>query len=153
MVTHAHRPQGAVRHCRRLGSSPALHPRGLEGLSQDAGQSCFPRSGECSAYESAHATPKGTNYNKAFASLHCRGERDQTYTSSNRAIMCVYCKEAPACDHKRDACEASRGERCITYGHDSSAFLSYTPGPRRVSFWIPVARRPVAPPSEPRGSP
>ena len=26
--------------------------------------------------------------------------------------MCVYCKEAPACDHERDSCAASRGEHC-----------------------------------------
>jgi hypothetical protein len=144
MVTHAHRPQGAVRNCRRLGGSPALHPPGLDGLSQDAGHSYFPSiRRECCAYERAHATPKGTNCNKAFASLHCRGERDQT----DRAIMCVYCKEAPACDHERDACEASRGERCIICGHDSAAFL-YTPGPRRVSFWIPVGRSPKRKPFE-----
>jgi len=58
-----------------------------------------------------------------------------------RAIMCVYCKEATVCDHERDACEASRGERCITCGHDSAAFL-HAPGPRRGSFWIPVGRSP-----------
>jgi hypothetical protein len=92
--------------------------------------------------------PRALNCNEAFASLHCRGERDQAYTSSDRAIMCVYCKEAPACDHERDACEASRGERCITCGHDSAAFLSYTPGPRRVSFWIPVRRSPKRKPFE-----
>jgi hypothetical protein len=41
MVTHAQRPQGAVRNCRRLGGSPAFHPRGVEGLSQDAGIPAF----------------------------------------------------------------------------------------------------------------
>jgi len=52
--------------------------------------------------------------------------------------MCVYCKGAPACDHERDACTASRGERCIQCGHGSVAFLSYTPGPRRPISWFPA---------------
>ncbi len=52
--------------------------------------------------------------------------------------MCVYCKGAPACDHERDACAASRGERCIQCGHGSAAFLSYTPGPRRPISWFPA---------------
>ncbi len=52
--------------------------------------------------------------------------------------MCVYCKGAPACDHERDACTASRGERCIQCGHGSAAFLSYTPGPRRPISWFPA---------------
>ena len=51
--------------------------------------------------------------------------------------MCVYCKEVPACDHKRDACAASQGERCATCDHGSTAFQSYTPGPRRVIPWFP----------------
>jgi len=50
--------------------------------------------------------------------------------------MCVYCKGVPACDHERDVCAASRGERCITCRHDSAAFLPYTPGLKRVSFWF-----------------
>jgi hypothetical protein len=52
--------------------------------------------------------------------------------------MCVYCKGAPACDHERDGCAASRGERCIQCGHGSAAFLSYTPGPRRPISWFPA---------------
>jgi hypothetical protein len=51
--------------------------------------------------------------------------------------MCVYCKEAAACEHERDACAASRGERCIECGHGSAAFLSSTPGPRRPISWFP----------------
>ncbi len=54
--------------------------------------------------------------------------------------MCVYCKEAPACDHERDACSASQGERCVKCGHGSAAFLSYTPGLRRAGFWLPPGR-------------
>jgi hypothetical protein len=53
--------------------------------------------------------------------------------------MCVYCKGASECDHERDACEASRGERCFTCGHGSAAFLSYPPGPRRTMVWVPKA--------------
>ena len=52
--------------------------------------------------------------------------------------MCVYCKGAPACDHEREACAASRGERCIQCGHGSAAFVSYTPGPRRPISWFPA---------------
>jgi len=52
--------------------------------------------------------------------------------------MCVYCKGAPACDHERDVCAASRGERCVKCGHASAAFLSYTPGPRRPISWFPA---------------
>jgi hypothetical protein len=55
--------------------------------------------------------------------------------------MCVYCKGAPACDHERDACEASRGERCLTCGHDSAAFLAYPPGPRPTMLWFPKPHR------------
>jgi hypothetical protein len=51
--------------------------------------------------------------------------------------MCVYCKEAPACDHERDACAASLGERCIQCGHSSTAFLAYTPGRERFN-WPPA---------------
>jgi hypothetical protein len=51
--------------------------------------------------------------------------------------MCVYCKEAPACDHERDACAASRGEYCAQCGHGSAAILSYSPGPRRTFSWFP----------------
>ena len=40
--------------------------------------------------------------------------------------MCVYGKEAPACDHERDACAPSRGERCATCAQNSMAFLLYT---------------------------
>jgi hypothetical protein len=50
--------------------------------------------------------------------------------------MCVYCKDAPACDHERDACAASRGERCPECGHGSSAFPPYTPGRKRFN-WPP----------------
>jgi hypothetical protein len=53
--------------------------------------------------------------------------------------MCVYCKGASQCDHERDACEASRGERCITCGHGSAAFLSYPPGPRLTMLLFPKA--------------
>jgi hypothetical protein len=53
--------------------------------------------------------------------------------------MCVYCKGASECDHERDACEASRGERWLTCGHGSVAFLSYPPGPRPTLFWFPKA--------------
>jgi hypothetical protein len=51
--------------------------------------------------------------------------------------MYVSCKGAPACDHERDACAASRGERCIECGHGSAAILSYTYtlGPRRAGFY------------------
>ena len=52
--------------------------------------------------------------------------------------MCVYCKEVPACDHERDACAASRGERCIECGHCSAAILSHTPGPRWAFAWFPT---------------
>jgi len=45
--------------------------------------------------------------------------------------MCVYCKEAPACDHERDSCAASRGEHCPQCGHGSTAFLAYAPTHRR----------------------
>ena len=51
--------------------------------------------------------------------------------------MCVYCKEAPGCDHERDACAASRGEYCAQCGHGSAAILSYTSGPRRAFSWFP----------------
>ncbi len=50
--------------------------------------------------------------------------------------MCVHCKEAPACDHERDSCAASRGERCTECGHSSTAFLSYAPIHGR-SLWLP----------------
>jgi len=53
--------------------------------------------------------------------------------------MCVYCKGASECDHERDACEASRGERCIGCGHRSAAFLSYLRGPRPTMLWFPKA--------------
>ena len=43
--------------------------------------------------------------------------------------MCVYCKGAPACDHERDACAASRGEVCTKCGHRSAAIVSYKPPP------------------------
>ncbi|MBF8283576.1 MAG: hypothetical protein HW378_2491 [Anaerolineales bacterium] len=52
--------------------------------------------------------------------------------------MSVYCKEAPGCDHERDACAASRGERCVECGHGSAAILSYTPGPRWAFAWFPA---------------
>jgi hypothetical protein len=52
--------------------------------------------------------------------------------------MCVYCKEVPACDHERDACAASRGERCIECGHNSAAILSHTSGPRWAFAWFPT---------------
>jgi len=55
--------------------------------------------------------------------------------------MCVYCKGASECDHERDACEVSRGERCIACGHGSAAFLSHPPGPRRTILWFPKANR------------
>jgi hypothetical protein len=70
--------------------------------------------------------------------------------------MCVYCKEAPACDHERDSCAASRGERCIECGHGSAAILSYayTLGPTRAGFWLPPGRSPTRTPlktaSQPR---
>ena len=48
--------------------------------------------------------------------------------------MCVYCKGAPACDHERDACAASRGERCPECGHGSTAFPPYTPTPRNFNW-------------------
>ncbi len=51
--------------------------------------------------------------------------------------MCVYCKGAPACDHERDFCAASRGERCIECGHGSVAILGYASGPRRAIAWFP----------------
>ena len=58
--------------------------------------------------------------------------------SSSRApaslIMCVYCKEAPACDHERSACAASRGERCTECGHGSTAFRSYASGRGRLNW-------------------
>jgi hypothetical protein len=50
--------------------------------------------------------------------------------------MCVYCKDAPACDHERDACAASRGKRCTVCRHGSAAFLTYTPGRARFN-WPP----------------
>jgi hypothetical protein len=53
--------------------------------------------------------------------------------------MCVYRREAPGCDHERDARAASRGERCLECGHGSAAFLSYTPGPRRLISGFPTA--------------
>jgi len=57
--------------------------------------------------------------------------------------MCVYCKGAPACDHERDVCAASRGERCATCGHGSMAFLSYTPGRGRFNYsWPPPGHWP-----------
>ena len=56
--------------------------------------------------------------------------------------MCVYCKETPACDHERDACAASRGERCIECGHGSTAFLTYTPVPGRFNSWPPSGQWP-----------
>lgn len=52
--------------------------------------------------------------------------------------MCVYCKEAPGCDHERNACAASRGEYCAKCGHGSAANLSYTPGPRWTFSWFPT---------------
>jgi len=52
--------------------------------------------------------------------------------------MCVYCKGAPACDHERDSCAASRGEFCATCSHGSAAFLSYAPGPRTAIAWFPT---------------
>jgi hypothetical protein len=55
--------------------------------------------------------------------------------------MCVYCKEASACDHERDTCAASRGEHCATCGHGSTAFLSYTPGRGRFT-WPPPGQWP-----------
>jgi hypothetical protein len=61
--------------------------------------------------------------------------------------MCVYCKEAPGCDHERDACAASLGEYCPTCGHGSAAILSYAPGPRYAFSWYPPVnprtRRPL----------
>ena len=60
--------------------------------------------------------------------------------------MCVYCKEAPACDRERDACAASRGEYCAQCRHGSAAILSYSPGPRRTFSWFPpVNPRPRKP--------
>jgi len=59
--------------------------------------------------------------------------------------MCVYCKEAPACDHERDACAASRGERCPECGHGSTAFLEYTPAPRKFN-WSQPAQWPMQKP-------
>ncbi len=50
--------------------------------------------------------------------------------------MCVYCKDAPACEHERDSCAASRGERCTECGHGSTAFLTYTPARGRFN-WPP----------------
>jgi len=55
--------------------------------------------------------------------------------------MCVYCKEAPACDHERDACAASQGEHCSECAHGSTAFLSYTPGRERFN-WPPGGQWP-----------
>jgi hypothetical protein len=52
--------------------------------------------------------------------------------------MCVYCKEAPGCDHERDACAASLGEYCAKCGHGSAAILSRTPGPRWAFSWFPT---------------
>jgi len=61
--------------------------------------------------------------------------------------MCVYCKEAPSCDHEHDACAASRGEYCAKCGHGSAAVLSYTPGPRWAFSWFqtvnPRTRKPL----------
>ena len=58
--------------------------------------------------------------------------------------MCVYCKEAPACDHERDACTASRGEYCAKCGHRSAAFLSRPPGPRWAFSWFLTGKSPQA---------
>jgi len=55
--------------------------------------------------------------------------------------MCVYCKEAPACDHERDACAASRGEHCSECDHGSTAVPSYTPGRERFN-WPPGGHGP-----------
>jgi hypothetical protein len=57
--------------------------------------------------------------------------------------MCVYCKESTACDHERDSCVASRGERCPECGHSSTAFLPYTPGRGRFNWhWSPQGQWP-----------
>ena len=53
--------------------------------------------------------------------------------------MCVYCKEAPDCEHERDSCAASPGERCTERGHDSMAFLPVPPGRGRFT-WPPPGR-------------
>src|SRR5215831_14474506 len=56
--------------------------------------------------------------------------------ASDLVPMCVYCKEAPDCEHERDSCAASEGERCTECGHDSTAFLPVPPGRGRFS-WPP----------------
>ena len=53
--------------------------------------------------------------------------------------MCVYCKEAPGCDHERDACAASRGEYCAQCGHGSAAIRLDV---RRASHRINLISRP-----------
>jgi hypothetical protein len=61
--------------------------------------------------------------------------------------MCVSCKEAPGCDHDREACAVSRGAYRSRCGHGSAAVLSYTPGRRRAFSWLPTVnprkRRPL----------
>jgi len=56
--------------------------------------------------------------------------------------MCVYCKGAPACDHERDACAASRGEVCTKCGHRSAAIVSYEPLPGGIRPMWRVRRKP-----------
>ena len=60
------------------------------------------------------------------ASLTCRSRRSGR-ANEEGPIMCVYCKDAPACDHERDACATSRGEFCAKCGHRSAAIVSYKP--------------------------
>jgi hypothetical protein len=60
--------------------------------------------------------------------------------------MCVYCKEAPGCDHERDACAASRGEYCAQCGHGSAAILSSSTRP--FSWFPPVNPRTRKPPNK-----
>jgi hypothetical protein len=56
--------------------------------------------------------------------------------ASDLVPMCVYCKEAPDCEHERNSCALSQGERCTERGHDSRAFLPVPPGRGRFT-WPP----------------
>jgi hypothetical protein len=69
--------------------------------------------------------------------------------------MCVYCLEASACEHERDACAASRGEKCAECGHASVVVAWHPPafpGPGlRWSRPKPRAPRTRAPRKGPQG--
>jgi hypothetical protein len=59
--------------------SPVRTTEGLDGLSQDAGHSCLPRSGRRSTLGVGGGCAKeGASCNNAFASLHCRGDGAHT---------------------------------------------------------------------------